>query len=204
MGFAVRRAGMADLDDAAGVLTEAFADYPWTRWTVEGYDHARRVEGLQRLIMEHVALPYGEVWVVVDEHDNIASVAIWSLPAIVVPASVFDTISLLQVSLEGDRHSASVAADAAIARLRPPTYHYYLGAVGTRPDYQRLGLGIAVLTPILDRADAEGADVYLETSALSNVAFYRKLGFVTLEQMALPGGGPNVWAMLRTPRTPVL
>jgi GNAT superfamily N-acetyltransferase len=201
MSFAARRAGVDDLDAAAAVLADAFADYPWTRWTVDGDDHSRRIEGLQRLFMEQVGLPYGEVWVAIDEHDNIASVAIWALPAIVVPDLAFETLSALRASLEGTRYRASVAADAAVAHLRPLTAHYYLGAVGTERASQGMGLGTAVLTPILDRADADGIEVYLETSAMSNVAFYRRLGFVTVERLALPGGGPNVWAMLR--RTPI-
>src|SRR5712691_10176281 len=37
MSIAVRRAVAADAD--AAVLADAFADYPWTRWTVDG-DHS--------------------------------------------------------------------------------------------------------------------------------------------------------------------
>src|SRR6516225_4503597 len=49
MGAGVRRAVAADLDAAAAVLADAFADYPWTRWTVDSRRHIERVEGLQRL-----------------------------------------------------------------------------------------------------------------------------------------------------------
>ena len=66
----------------------AFADYPWTQWTVESYRHSERVEGLQRLSMDRIALPYGEIWVACDDDDDVISVAVWMLPNSAVPASV--------------------------------------------------------------------------------------------------------------------
>jgi GNAT superfamily N-acetyltransferase len=193
-----RRAEVADVDTACAVLADAFADSPWTRWTVDGDDHVRRIEGLQRLMIEHVALPYGEVWVAGDEHDDVLSVAVWSLPSSVVPKSVFESIDAEQVRLEGARHDASQAAEALVARLRPTAAHYYLGAVGTRRDRHRQGLASAVLAPMLDRAERDGTDVYLETSEPANVEFYGRLGFTTMAELAIPDGGPPVWTLLRS------
>ena len=153
MPVGVRRAGRADVDAASAVLADAFADYPWTQWTVESYRHSERVEGLQRLSMDRIALPYGEIWVACDDDDDVISVAVWMLPNSAVPASVLNEIGAPQATLEGARHEASVMAEACVARLRPTMPHYYLGAVGTRRDRQREGLGAAVLSPILDRAD---------------------------------------------------
>ena len=59
MSVGVRRAADCDVDEASAVLADAFADYPWTRWTVESHRHRERVEGLQRLSMDRIALPYG-------------------------------------------------------------------------------------------------------------------------------------------------
>jgi GNAT superfamily N-acetyltransferase len=75
--------------------------------------------------------------------------------------------------------------------------HYYLGAVGTRRDRQREGLGAAVLSPILDRADRGNEPVFLETSASENIRFYERLGLVTVSETDIPDGGPHVWAMMR-------
>lgn len=152
------------------------------------------------MIIDRVALPYGEVWVAVDEDGDVMSVAIWMLPDTAAPASALNEIGIAQATLEGSRHEASVKAEALVAPFRPTTAHYYLGAVGTRRDRQRRGLGAAVLTPILDRANAENAQVFLETSAFENVQFYLRLGFVTVAEVDVPEGGPHVWAMARTHR----
>jgi predicted GNAT family N-acyltransferase len=192
----VRRARPADLAAAAAVLADAFADYPWTRWTVDNDSHSKRIEALQQLCMEHIALPYGEVWVAC-ENDVVLSVAVWARPGVVVPESVRQEIFAAQAELEGARHNASIAAEARLAELRPTVAHYYLGTMGTRRDRQREGLGAAVLAPILDRADGDAAHVCLETSTAENCRFYAKFAFAEVSETQIPDGGPIVWGMLR-------
>jgi ribosomal protein S18 acetylase RimI-like enzyme len=192
----VRRAGAADVDAASAVLADAFADYAWTRWTVEGEGHRDRIAALQRLVIERIALPYGEVWVAEDER-GVVGAAIWMVPASSVPADVRQATAAIQAELEGDRHVASARAEAACVPVRPTPPHYYLGAVGTRSDRQRSGIGAAVLQPLLDRARAEGAIAFLETSERANVAFYERLGFTVTGEIDVPDGGPHVWAMTR-------
>jgi GNAT superfamily N-acetyltransferase len=102
-----------------------------------------------------------------------------------------------RAELEGDRFDASTRADAHVAQFRPTGPHYFLGAVGTRRAQQRRGFGSAVLVPVLDRAASAHVDVFLETSAADNVEFYRRLGFVTVAETTVPGGGPRVWSMTR-------
>lgn len=193
----MRRAGRADVDVASAVLADAFSNYPWTRWTVSSEDHFERVRGLQRLVMDRLALPYGEVWLAVDDGGDVVSVAVWMLPDSAVPDSVLREISTEHATLEGGRHQASVEAEEFISRLRPTMLHYYLGAVGTRRDRQGCGYGAAVLTPMLNRASSDDAPVYLETSSFENVRFYVGLGFVTVAEVDIPDGGPHVWAMVR-------
>jgi hypothetical protein len=53
-----RAAAWDQLEAASLVLGEAFADYPWTRWTVDSSDHQGRVIALQRLALERLAMPY--------------------------------------------------------------------------------------------------------------------------------------------------
>lgn len=54
---------------------------------------------------------------------------------------------------------------------------WYLSIVGILPQYQNRGLGAALIEPVLQRADVQGVDTYLETFTPRNVAFYRRLGY---------------------------
>jgi GNAT superfamily N-acetyltransferase len=198
----VRKAAPADIDDAAAALADAFADYAWTRWTVDADDHRARIFGLQRLVIERIALPYGEVWAAEDAHGEIVSSAIWMVPGSSVPDQVSEGAAAAQRELEGNRHDASMRAEAACESLRPAAPHYYLGAVGTRSANQRQGLATAVLAPVLERAAAERVMAFLETSEPTNVAFYEQLGFTITGEIDVPDGGPHVWAMAKRARRP--
>jgi hypothetical protein len=43
-------------------LGEAFADHPWTRWTVDPDDHRERITRLQFLALENLGMALGDVW----------------------------------------------------------------------------------------------------------------------------------------------
>jgi ribosomal protein S18 acetylase RimI-like enzyme len=190
----VRAATPEDLPAAAAVLAAAFADYPWTRWTVDGRDHVERIRGLQLLALERVGLPSGQVWVATAD-DAVVSVAAWTEDA-VVPSHVWDEMDAEVRVLEGDRHAASRAAELACQPLRPTIRHRILGTVGTHPDHQRRGIAAALLAPGLRACEAAGVTAYLETSTAANVSFYERLGFEVTGRVDITAG-PTVWAMTR-------
>lgn len=196
-GRRVRRAGIGDLDGIAQVLADAFSDYAWTRWTVDASDHRRRIEGLQRLALEHLGIPFGQVWVACTAN-TIEAAAIWTDSRCPPPEAAWAEIAGEQRALEGDRHEASRAAEEAVSRLQPELPHLYLGAVGTSTASQRQGLGAAVLAPTLAAADEEQIHAFLETSSDANLRFYARLGFDVVDEVRIEGG-PPVWAMLRPP-----
>jgi GNAT superfamily N-acetyltransferase len=90
---------------------------------------------------------------------------------------------------------------STIERQHPTEDHWYLAILGTDPVHQGKGIGSALLQPILDRCDRDGTPAYLESSKHSNIAFYRRHGFVVTSEIPLPGG-PTVWPMWRDPRPP--
>ncbi len=183
------------------VLGEAFADYPWTRWTVDSTDHQHRVTALQRLALEHLAMPFGEVCLTSLDGSILPLSAVWMDSAVPVPAQVQRSLGhQWSPTWGGPRHQASLAATQELDDWRPTTHHRFLAAVGTRPMMQGQGLARRTLLPGLASADQQGIDSFLETSSESNIAFYATLGFETVGHRRLRGGGPDVWAMLRRPQ----
>jgi ribosomal protein S18 acetylase RimI-like enzyme len=193
----VRRARLDDIDETSEVLAAAFSDYPWTRWTVDDEEHLSRIRSLQHLAMAELALPYGQVWISL-HCGRIVSAAVWMDPNPPIPPEVLASVAAQSAALEGGRHNQAMVAESVLASLRPSEPHYYLGAVGTRPEHQREGRGRAVLQPVIASADEHRVDLYLETSSPSNVNFYSRLGFRISGEVDVPNGGPHVWAMLRT------
>jgi GNAT superfamily N-acetyltransferase len=78
--------------------------------------------------------------------------------------------------------------------------HWYLALLGVSPECQRQGIGGALLTPVLQRADQEGLSCYLETFVSDNVPFYQHRGFEVVEVGVEPQSKIAFWAMKRAPR----
>lgn len=193
----IRAAQPSDIDSAADVLARAFADYPFTRHTVDADDHLRRVGELQRLYLAEIGMRCGRVWVAGAPGEDVSAVAVWTCPDSEGLAEAFGGISDQVADLHGDRASAAAEADAAMEPLRPVQPVWSLATVAVDPERQGEGLGSAVLEPGLRAAREAGVPAYLETSAERNVEFYRRLGFEVLGSVELPDGGPRTWAMGR-------
>jgi GNAT superfamily N-acetyltransferase len=82
--------------------------------------------------------------------------------------------------------------------LREP--HFYVRTVGVRTALQGQGLGSALMQPTLERADCAGLAAYIEASTERSAVLYARLGFVHVDVLVLPKGGPPVWLMRRPPR----
>ena len=95
-----------------------------------------------------------------------------------------------------------LAYDAVAQKLHhqyAPQPHWYLSAIGVKPDRQGQGLGGALMLPILARADARALPCYLETHRESNVRLYEKHGFTVVCRAEVPEHSLPIWAMLREP-----
>jgi GNAT superfamily N-acetyltransferase len=80
-----------------------------------------------------------------------------------------------------------------------PGSHWYLWAIGVRPQDQGKGIAGQLVAPILARALQESLPCYLETHAEANVAIYRRLGFEVASRSAPEGQPLPVWAMIKRP-----
>ena len=81
-----------------------------------------------------------------------------------------------------------------------PEPHWYLQMLATHPDWQRQGLGAALMAVVFDIADRAGLPCYLETETVDNVGYYRRHGFEVRTEWDIPLDGPHMWGMLRPAR----
>jgi ribosomal protein S18 acetylase RimI-like enzyme len=91
----------------------------------------------------------------------------------------------------------------AFGEHTPTEPHWYLNMLATHPDWQRQGLGAALMGEVFRIADGQGLPCYLETETPDNVAYYRHHGFEVRSEWNLltpDGPGPHMWGMLRPPR----
>ena len=86
---------------------------------------------------------------------------------------------------------AAVDVVEDVLEEKVPLPRWYLGVLGVDPTRQARGWGARLMKPILDRADAAGLPVSLETMREGNVAYYRRHGF------EVAAGAPACWVMRR-------
>ena len=86
-------------------------------------------------------------------------------------------------------------------KAHPEEPHWYLAVLGTAPEHQGKGVGSALISPILQKCDAEGVPAYLESSKESNIPFYQRHGFEVTGEIKVKNG-PTLWPMWRDPQPP--
>ncbi|AJF65559.1 GNAT family N-acetyltransferase [Streptomyces vietnamensis] len=188
----------ATIEDAravSGTLAAAFGDDPMMRWFFP--DEASRTTDLGRYFTTLFTRQYG-LHGVCERTESAA--AFWVSPEgadKAVPDA--ETVQEL-VEILGDRAPVFQEAVTAAAEHGPKEPHWYLAVIGADPAARGQGHGSALLRSGLAKADADGLPVYLESSKPDNLPVYEHFGFKVVDEFALPGGGPVLWAMKRDPQ----
>jgi ribosomal protein S18 acetylase RimI-like enzyme len=205
----IRPATRADLTRLCVTAVRAFGEDPVMRWLYPDDDEYFAPGGeVLRSAMEGW-IEHNEVWCT----DDGAALAVWIQPG--RPGAPDD-------SHDGPAPSAELLERFSIigplmAAHTPDEEHWYLQLLATHPDWQRDGLGAALMASMFERADAEGLACHLETETLVNVGYYRRHGFEVHGEFDVPTGthehrfssfgedpanetGPHMWGMLRPPR----
>jgi len=193
----IRKMTVDDCPAIARVQARAFFDDPLQVWALP--DPSTRLSILERvfeLLSRYSSVPRGESYT----DATLSCAAFWVPPgpfeidreAAVAMAPMLDLL--------GDANARFRAAEDTMRENRPSELHFYLQGLGTDPPRQGVGLGSAVLQPVLARCDAERLPAYLESTKERNVGFYEGHGFAVVgcEQISL--GGPPLWLMWREPR----
>lgn len=80
-----------------------------------------------------------------------------------------------------------------------PNY-WYLSILGVSKNYQGLGYGRKLLTPVLSESDQLGIPTFLETFTEGNLVFYGKLGYKVVADYVDPYLKKTCWILVREVR----
>ncbi len=185
----VRRALPRDRDEVTETVAAAFADDPGWAF-IFGQDYDRLAAHFAGALFD-VRVATSTIWVA----DDGAAVAMWDPPDEQPGTREHaDSVWHRYHALAGEAAAQRLAVyNHAAHAVAPAEDHWYLGVLATRPSYQRAGLAIAVLRPVLDEADRRSILCCLETSTPENRRFYERRGFTQATEILLPGGPPTWW-----------
>jgi ribosomal protein S18 acetylase RimI-like enzyme len=191
--------------EAGVILAHSHADYPSFRHLFP--QRARRARALQAMFtgVARDAARLGSAYGAVGDDDGVIAAAIWLAPGR-FPWSASRQLRgagwMLRV-LRADPRSfnAFMKTGSNGARLHPTYPHWFLETMGVDPGAQRKGIGGQLLEAVLETADRDRVDCYLETADPANVAYYERHGFVVENSsLQLVPDGPVHVAMRRPPR----
>jgi GNAT superfamily N-acetyltransferase len=95
------------------------------------------------------------------------------------------------------------AFDQALEAGHPASpAHHHLAILAVRPGRQGQGTGTRLLEAYHRELDEAGAPAYLEASDPRSRHLYLRHGYVDLDEPIQLPGGPAMYPMWRTPRTP--
>jgi GNAT superfamily N-acetyltransferase len=202
--FDVDRLHTAEEPAVIAALARAFYDDPLFGFFVPNL--VKQMKSLISFMNSGVkdARAFGDVWVA-HHAGRVAGAAVWLPPGAYPrgPRREFMTYVRTMPTLlhSGKRIGRAVALLGAVDKAHHEVEgpHYYLGILGTDPEFQRTGAGSAVLAPVLERCDTEGLPAYLETQKESNIAYYARHRFELAQKIEL-AGCPPIWTLLRPPR----
>ena len=75
--------------------------------------------------------------------------------------------------------------ESMIKKLQPKIPMYYLWFIGVTPEHQGAGLGTGFIKEVLEHSQEKNLPVYLETSTLKNLPWYKQLGFEIYSELDL-------------------
>jgi ribosomal protein S18 acetylase RimI-like enzyme len=189
----VRSAGPEDEAAVLNVITLAFTTDPVARWANPEPTKYLAVMPLVARAFGGNGFAHGSVYVA----DDGVGAAMWLPPgvepdgerlgALITETAPADIIDDLMAVLDQAGHS------------HPEEPHWYLPLFGVDPAMHGRGIGSALLTHALRRADADGVPAYLESSNPRNIDLYQRHGFEILRTIQV-GSSPPVVPMLRRPR----
>lgn len=79
----------------------------------------------------------------------------------------------------------ALARESKIKQLQPKELMYYLWFIGVDPEYQNEGIGSILLDEIIKDSKQKQRPIYLETSTLKNLPWYKKYGFQVYNELEL-------------------
>lgn len=79
----------------------------------------------------------------------------------------------------------AIKREKAIKALQTKTPMYYLWFIGVDKEYQQTGLGSKLLESVIQDSKQKQLPVFLETSTLKNLPWYKKFGFEVYNELQL-------------------
>ena len=201
--FDYRLLELSDIEQAAGVISQAFVDDPLCAFmlpfkrtrvkTLRKFFRAYGAVNIQNQRGYGVGEPLSGVAFWVEPKKPGVSISIKSLGLFIPLMFTFYPIGYM-------RATAILKQIDLLHQKYVGEPHYYLDNIGVLPSERGKGISSRLIRPFLEKADEEKVTVYTDTVTKTNVALYEHFGFHCMEECAVDETSVKIWALHRPAR----
>jgi GNAT superfamily N-acetyltransferase len=182
-----------DERSAVDVIVRAFRSDPSARWLWADIDLYLAAFPLFVAAFGGRAFANGTAYAM----EELTGAALWLPPGVAADEEALEAV--LRRTIPERDQDAAFSLFEQMSLFHPGKPHWHLPLIGVDPRHQGQGLGSALLKPVLERCDREGALAYLEASSPQSVPLYQRHGFDVLGTIRV-GDSPPTFPMLREPK----
>ncbi len=171
-----------DLAICLSCLVNSFLDNKSVSYILPLNNKRKKLEELIRYSF-HYCLKFGQVFIT---DDNTACALV------LYPEKKVTTLETLawdvRFSLFGcgvKNISKAIDREKRIKQRHPTSPFAHLWFIGTHPSKQATGKGTQLLNEVTAHCHAQNREVYLETSTIRNIAWYKNNGYVLFDELEL-------------------
>lgn len=165
------------------ILTSSFEENKSVNYVVgQGGQKKRRI----RLLMEYsfrTCLQFGNVFLSDDKKG--CALVLYPDKQKTNLQTMLREIKLVTCSIGIGNIYKTIKREAAIKKRHPSIPFSYLWFIGVCPKAQGIGVGSTLLTQFLQYSQEQNRNVFLETSTLINLPWYKRFGFQLYDELDL-------------------
>jgi len=177
------KATYADKNLVSDLLTRAFDKNKSVNYLIrQNHNRLSRIRELMDYSFEQCML-FGEVYLTEDR--KACALILYPHQKKTTFKSAMLDLKLMMNTVSLKSIKKALKREKMIKAVQPAGDKMYLWFIGVDPSEQHLGLGSTLLKEVLVLAKAQALPVYLETSTVQNLPWYKKYGFTVYHQLDL-------------------
>ena len=172
-----------DKDLVVGILTKSFDTNQSVNYIVQQDEkRSERIKSLMDYSFE-VCYAFGDIFLS-DDKKACALVLFPDQKRTTLKSIILD-VKLIFNSIGITNIAKAMGRESKIKSLQAKEQMYYLWFIGVDPKYQGSGIGSQLMQEIIEDSRKQQLPIYLETSTVKNLPWYKKFGFEIYNELQL-------------------
>ena len=179
----MRKAEFCDKNLVIDILTDSFETNQSVNYIVkQDNKRIKRIRSLMDYSFE-VCYSYGEVFL--SNNKKACALVLFPDKKKTTFKSILLDIKLILSCVGLNNIMKAMNRESKIKALQHKQLMYYLWFIGVDPKYQNSGIGTDLMDEVIKDSNLKERPIYLETSTLKNLPWYKKFGFDIYNELDL-------------------